>query len=84
MPQIKNVTSGVWTDPSIWDLGRIPKDGDKITIKNDTRVIVPADMVPIKGAAVVMEGMGSVLDTSRIKLTGVTMRGANASVSRED
>ncbi len=84
MARIKNTTSGVWTDPAIWDLGRTPRDGDKITIKNDTRVVVPADMVPIKGAAIEFEGMGAVLDTSRVKVSGVTMRGAGASISRED
>ena len=85
MPRIKNTKSGVWTDPTIWDLGRVPQDGDKVTIKNNTRVTCPPDMTPIKGAAVEFEGMGAVLDTSRIKLTGVAMRGGSPSpVSRED
>lgn len=84
MPRIKNTASGVWTDPAIWDLGRIPKDGDKIIIANNTRVVVPADMVPIKGAAVEFEDMGAVLDTSRVKVSGLAFKGASAAVAREE
>lgn len=84
MTRIKNLTSGVWTDPAIWDLGRVPTNKDRIIITNDTRVICPSDMPIITGAVIEFEGMGSVLDTSRIRVSGLSFRGANAPVTREE
>lgn len=75
MARITNVKSGDWSDPEIWDLGRVPEDGDKITIKNDTRVKCSANMEQIRGAEVVMGGMGAVLDLNQIKVSGLSFKG---------
>lgn len=84
MATIKSIQSGGWSDPNTWDLGRLPRDGDKVIIGNDTRVTCEPDMPQIKGASVHFEGMGSVLDTSRIRVSGLAFKGSNASVARED
>lgn len=76
MPTNKNTRSGDWSDPAIWSLGRVPQDGDRVIIANDTRVTCTPQMVQIRGAEVVLEGMGSVLDTSRIKVSGLSFKGA--------
>ena len=75
MARIMNITSGDWMDPEIWDLGRVPEDGDKITIKNDTRVVCSPRMAQIRGAEVVMGGMGAVLDMAQIKVSGLSFKG---------
>jgi len=81
---IKSVKSGGWSDPATWDLNRVPHDGDKIIIGNDTRVTCEADMKQVRGGTVTFEGMGAVLDTSRIKVSGLAFKGGNAAVARED
>lgn len=83
MATIRSIRSGGWSDPATWNLGRTPRDGDRVIIGNDTRVVCEPHMAPIRGSQVEFEGMGGVLDTSKIKLTGVGMKGATSMPSEE-
>lgn len=35
-PTITNVSSGDWSDPGVWSLGRVPTDGDRVAIAPNT------------------------------------------------
>ena len=37
-PTITNIRSGSWSDPTIWSLGRVPINGDKVQIAPQTTV----------------------------------------------
>jgi hypothetical protein len=41
-PTITNVRSGDWTDPSIWSLGRVPTDSDRVAVGANTTVTYSA------------------------------------------
>jgi len=44
MATITSVASGNWSDPNIWDLGRVPVDGDDVVITDGHTVIYDYDM----------------------------------------
>jgi hypothetical protein len=43
MPSLTSIRSGYWNDPTVWDLGAVPADGDSVTIATEHTVIFNVD-----------------------------------------
>ena len=53
-PAIKSIKpEGDWANASTWNLHRVPKDGDKVVIERDHKVIIENDDVEFNGEIVV-------------------------------
>lgn len=64
-----SVKNGNWSDPSTWDQNKIPGDGDIINVAH--HVICDPMMKSIKGAQVSLSSSEAVLDTSKIRFSGL-------------
>jgi hypothetical protein len=43
MPSLVSIRSGYWNDPTVWNLGVVPADGDSVTIATEHTVVFNVD-----------------------------------------
>lgn len=70
---ITSVKNGKWVDPTIWDLKRVPKDGDIINICH--KVECTSDQKSVKGCTIIIDPGTGTLDTRHIKFAGLRSGG---------
>lgn len=82
MPFFKTIKDGFWNDPEVWDLGRVPEDGDKIAVFH--RLKLHPDQTPLTGVLIEMKSPVACLDLNGVKATAISSQlRSPGSIARE-